>query len=40
MVASDLIHNLFIFATHLGSNYVKKKKLKYGEKRESGNSVS
>ena len=42
MVAPDLKHDLFIFASHLGSKLCKKKKktLKYGEKRESGNSVS
>ena len=38
MVAPDLKHDLFIFASHLGSKLCKKN-LKYGEKRESGNSV-
>ena len=40
MVAPDLKHDLFIFASHVGSKLCKKKNLKYGEKRESGNSVS
>ena len=39
MVAPDLKHDLFIFASTLGSKLCKKN-LKYGEKRESGNSVS